>query len=91
VLAKIFVWLTIGEGCTDFALTLLAVVVKVRVASAISREALVISVVLSAKRLGRRFEELRVTVSASATTPGPIDFRGGLAAALELETGGYWL
>lgn len=91
VLDKMFVWLTTGEGCTDLALTLLAVVAKVRVVSAISREALVISLVLSEKRLGRRFEELRVTVSASATTPGPIDFRGGLAAALEPETGGYWL
>lgn len=87
-----FVWLTIGEGCTDFALTLLVVVVKVRAVSApISREALVTSLFLSEKRLGRRFEELRVTVSASATTPGPIDLRGGLAAALEPETGGYWL
>jgi hypothetical protein len=88
-----FVWLTIGEGCTDLALALLVVAVKLlRVASPpMSREDLVTSLVLSEKRLGRRFEELRVTVSASATTPGPIDLRGGLGAAPEPETGGYWL
>jgi hypothetical protein len=90
--ARTFAWLSVGVGCTDFALTLLAVVAKVRVLSEpISREVLVTSLALSEKRLGRRFEELRVSVSPSATTPGPIDLRGGLAEILELETGGYWL
>lgn len=92
VLVKMFVWLTTGEACaTDLALALLVVVAKLRVVSPLmSREVLVMSLAFSEKRLGRRFEALRVTVSASATTPGPIDFRGGLGAAPEPETGGYW-
>lgn len=88
-----FVWLTTGEACTtDLALALRVVLAKLRVVSLpMSREVLVMSLVFSEKRLGRRFEALRVTVSASTTTPGPMDFRGGLEAAPEPETGGYWL
>lgn len=79
-------WLGRGGGCTDFALAAREFE-KCRVPSSQEVEPPSIDVlveplgVLSDKRLGRLFCVFLAPYSPSAMTPGPIDLRGGFAAA----------
>lgn len=87
-------WLVRGGGRTDLALVALEAG-KLRVESEPATEAPSIDRLdefreppLSPKRLARRACAFRVATSESVTTPGPIDFRGGLGGATGFDTGG---